>query len=137
MINEFKRMQKLAGLLTEVHIAPAGNAIKIYVSSVDDSIYKITGVNKFTSPDNILKICTSIFNGAYGDTGVELEYDAMEEEIEPAAEELAEEASKIDPTNSIPLYVSTDGRIVFHDKLADLLRNYPDIEQSDWLPQNL
>jgi hypothetical protein len=137
MTNEFKRMQQIAGLLTEVNIAPAGNAPKLYVNSVDDGVYKITGVNRLTSPDIILKICTSISNEAYNDADLgDPDFDIMEEEIKPAAKALAKEANKIDPTNSTPLYAGTDGNISFHT-LSNMLRYSPDIEQGDWLPQNI
>jgi hypothetical protein len=136
MINEFKRMQQLAGLLTEVNIAPAGNALKLYVSSVDSGVYKITGINKFTSYDSILKICTSISNKAYDEDIADPDFDVMEEEIKPAAKVLAKKASKIAPTNPTPLYAGTDGNINFHT-LSDMLRYSPDIEQGDWLPQNI
>jgi hypothetical protein len=136
MINEFKRMQKLAGLLTEVNVAPAGNTPKLYVNSMDSGVYKITGVNRLTSPDIILKICTSISNEAYSEDIGDPDYDVTEEEIKPAAKALAKEASKIDPTNPTPLYAGTDGNISFHT-LSNMLRYSPDIEQGDWLPQNI
>jgi hypothetical protein len=124
-MNEFKRMQELAGLLTEVRIVPANYTQLSQPVPHNAGIYK---VNNFPSPktDNpmgepdIYKIINQIVNFSYGeDIDDDLDLDDMNVGI-----------NNLKSFTTVYVYPASDGQISFHNSFDEFSEGYK--TEEDW-----
>ena len=126
-MNEFKRMQKLAGLLTEVNIAPASNT-KIFRAVPNMDLYKVKDFPRITKKDdplhqkNIYNVLSIIY--------LDLYEEEIDDDFEMWADDINVDLLKLTSLEKVYVYGTGDGYLHILSDLSNFSEGYR--TEEDW-----